>query len=206
MMRRARVLTEAAVEAARPKRLLVYDVETYAVGFADPAWVPQLPTCIAWKFLGQAPSVATSLDFRDINGPMPHLDPVGIRDMLEEFQAAYDAADAVVTYNGLRFDQPILNGGRHYAGMTELAPKLVYDLHLLGRVKGVKKGLDNLAVHYRLKGKKQTMNHAQWQDAYLEEDWATIKSRAVSDVKLTEQLYHKLDEVGRLRPPRRWKP
>jgi hypothetical protein len=191
----------------KPKpKILVYDVETYAVGFADPAWVPQVPTCIAWKFLGRPAYVATSLDFRDLYCPMPHLDPAGIRDMLEEFQIYYDEADAVVTYNGLRFDQPVLNGARHYAGMSELAPKPVYDLHLLGKVKGVKKGLDNLAVHYGLRGKKQAMNHAQWQAAYLEEDWPTIQSRAVSDVKLTEQLYFKLDEIGRLRPPKEWRP
>ena len=35
-----------------PKKLLVYDLETYATGFADPNWVPQVVTCVAWKWLG----------------------------------------------------------------------------------------------------------------------------------------------------------
>ena len=50
------------------RRLLVYDLETYATGFADPSWVPQVVTCVAWKWLGEPRRktyVSASTDFRD---------------------------------------------------------------------------------------------------------------------------------------------
>ena len=193
-------------------KLLVYDVETYATGFADPAWVPQVVTCIAWKWLdtpGEPVSVAevsASVDYRDLGCPMPHLDPRAIRGMLAPFLRAYLAADAVVTYNGARFDQPVLNAMNWYVGYPPFPGALVYDLHAFGKVKGMKKGLDNVATHLGITLEKQAMHHAAWQAAYLEPGWPTIKSRAVSDVLLTEQVYHAVKGDGWLRQPRRWKP
>jgi len=194
-----------------PKRL-VYDVETYATGFADPAWVPQVVTCIAWKWLDEQdgpvsePQVSTSTDWRDPHCPMPHLDPRGIRMMMADFIFAYVEADEVITYNGARFDQPVLNAMMWYIGGKPLRETMVYDLHAFGKVKGMKKGLDNVAVHLGVSGEKQAMNHAQWQAAYLEEGWPTIKSRATSDVLLTEAVYHAVKDDGWLRQPRRWRP
>jgi DNA polymerase elongation subunit (family B) len=194
-----------------PKRL-VYDVETYATGFADPAWVPQVVTCIAWKWLDEQGGpdsetfVITSTDYRDIHCPMPHLDQRAIREMLTDFLPYYQAADAVITYNGARFDQPILNGSMWYAGGPPLPETTVYDLHAFGKTKGMKKGLDNVAIHLGVTEGKQAMNHAEWQAAYLEEGWPAIKSRAVSDVVLTEAVYYAIKSNGWLRPARRWKP
>jgi hypothetical protein len=194
-------------------RLLVYDVETYATGFADPAWVPQVVTCIAWKWLGEQEEsleasvyVSTSEDHRSPYCPMPHLDPAAINAMLLPFARAYHEADAVITYNGTRFDQPVLNAMGWYVGGPPLPEKLVYDLHAFGKVKGMKKGLDNVAIHLGLEQEKQAMNHAQWQAAYLEPGWPTIKSRAVTDVLLTEAVYHAVKNEGWLRQPRRWRP
>jgi hypothetical protein len=194
-------------------RLLVYDVETYATGFADPAWVPQVVTCVAWKWLGEQEEsleasvyVSTSEDWRRGSVPMPHLDPYAIRMMLADFIIPYLEADAVVTYNGARFDQPVLNAMMWYIGGKPLRETMVYDLHQFGKVKGMKKGLDNVAVHLGVSEEKQAMNHAEWQAAYLEPGWPKIKSRAVSDVLLTEAVYHAVKNEGWLRQPRRWKP
>lgn len=192
-----------------PKRFLVYDVETYATGFADPAWVPQVITCVAWKWAGDSARktrVLTSTDFRDAFCPMPHLDPQAIQFMLEPFLEEYDQADAVITYNGARFDQPVTNAMQWYCDLPPLKPKMVYDLHAFGRVKGMKKGLDNVAIHLNVPGHKQAMNHAQWQAAYLEEGWPLIKTRAKSDVILTENVYLAVKERGWLKPARGWKP
>jgi hypothetical protein len=193
-------------------RLLVYDVETYATGFADPAWVPQVVTCVAWKWLDEADAptseaeVSASVDFRDLGCPMPHLDPRAVKGMLAPFMRAYVAAHAVVTYNGTRFDQPILNAMAWYTGLPPIPEALVYDLHTFGKVKGMKKGLDNVALHLGVQAHKKAMNHAQWQKAYLEPGWTTIKERAISDVILTEQVYNAVKSDGWLRQPRRWKP
>jgi DNA polymerase elongation subunit (family B) len=193
-------------------RRLVYDVETYATGFADPAWVPQVVTCIAWKWLDEQGGpesevfVSTSTDYRQRACPMPHLDPRAIREMLIDFVPYYAEADEVITYNGARFDQPVLNSMLWYIGAPPLLPTTVIDLHAFGKVKGMKKGLDNVAAHLGLAEQKQAMNHAEWQAAYLEEGWPTIKSRAVSDVLLTEAVYHAVKNNSWLRPARRWKP
>lgn len=190
----------------KPQRL-VYDVETYATGFADPAWVPQVVTCIAWKWYGQEDvQVRTSLDYAGRTVPMPHLDPGAIKVMLADFIYAYLQADAVITYNGTRFDQPILNGMMWYIGGRPLPPIDVYDLHKFGSTKGMKKGLDNVAVQLDVAAEKQTMNHAEWQAAYLEPGWPTIKSRATSDVLLTEAVHDAVQEKGWLAPAERWYP
>jgi hypothetical protein len=195
-----------------PPKLLVYDVETYATGFADPAWVPQVVTCVSWKWLDEPggltsdPEVSTSEDYRSPYCPMPHLDPRAIGAMLVPFAHAYAEADAVITYNGMRFDQPVLNAMAWYVGVPPLPETMVYDLHGFGRVKGMKKGLDNIAAHLGVTREKQAMNHAQWQAAYLEPGWGTIKARAISDVLLTEAVYHAVKDDGWLREPRRWRP
>lgn len=188
-------------------RLLVYDVETYATGFADPDWVPQVVTVIGWKWYGgEHVCVSASTDHRDPRCPMPHLDPQSIRAMMFPFILDYLEADAVITYNGARFDQPILNAMCWYVGGTPLSPTTVYDLHSFGKVKGMKKGLDNVAIHLGVAEEKQAMNHAEWQAAYLEPGWPNIKSRVESDVVLTEQVYDAVKEQGWLRPARRWEP
>lgn len=210
-MRRAKVLTHAAREETRPKRWLVYDLETYATGFADPAWVPQVVTCVAWKWLDDKdgpvsePQVEAVIDYAP-GGVMPHLHPKGIREMILPFLEALDASDGVITYNGMRFDNPVLNGTMYYIGLSPLEPILTYDLHDFGKTKGVKKGLDNTAEHLGVSEKKLSMNHAQWTEGYLEPGWPTIRARAASDVVLTEQVFHAKRELGWLKPPRMWKP
>jgi hypothetical protein len=189
--------------------ILVYDLETYATGFADPSWVPQVVTCVAWKWLGDAKRrtcVSASTDFRDPNCPMPHLDPEAISKMIDPFLEDLSAADAVCTYNGMRFDNPVLNGTMWLSGRAPLDPILTYDLHDFGKVKGVKKGLDNTAVHLGTATEKLSLNHAQWQEGYLEPGWGTIKARAKSDVVLTEEVFRLKQELGWLKPPKRWKP
>lgn len=188
---------------------LVYDVETYATGFADPLWVPQVVTCIAWKWYGKPArkiQVRTSTDFRNPACPMPHLDPDAIYAMLHSFITDYLFSDGVITYNGARFDQPILNAMAWYTGIPPLPAKKVYDLHRFGRTKGMKKGLDNVAVILGVTAKKQAMNHAEWQEAYLEPGWPTIKARAKSDVILTEKVFDAVQERGWLKPATLWKP
>lgn len=201
----------ATIAPPEPKRLLVYDVETYATGFADPQWVPQVVTCIAWKWYGE-PSVRVATTTRDAGvrpakpSPMPHLEPKNIERMLEQFLPSYETADAVITYNGARFDQPVLNAMAWYCRMPPIAPTTIYDLHAFGKVKGMKKGLDNVAVHLGVTEEKQQMNHAQWQAAYLEPGWPTIKARAVSDVVLTEAVFDAVKAQHWLKPARKWSP
>lgn len=190
----------------RPARFLVYDLETYATGFADPSWVPQVVTCVAWKWLGEdAVFSRASIDYARARS-MPHLQPGAIAKMLGPFLRELGKADAVVTYNGQRFDQPVLNGTMYYIGLPPIKPILNYDLHEFGKTKGVKKGLDNTAVHLGAKEQKLALNHAQWTEGYLETGWTTIKERAKSDVELTEEVYYLKKKAKWLASPREWSP
>jgi len=189
-----------------PARFLVYDLETYATGFADPSWVPQVVTCVAWKWLGEeAVFSRASIDYARARS-MPHLQPGAIAKMLGPFLRELAKADAVVTYNGQRFDQPVLNGTMYYIGLPPIKPILNYDLHDFGKTKGVKKGLDNTAVHLGAKEHKLALNHAQWTEGYLEAGWPTIKERAKSDVELTEEVYFLKKQAKWLAAPREWSP
>lgn len=187
-------------------RLLIYDLETYATGFADPNWVPQVVTCVAWKWLGEKDVFATaSIDYARPRS-MPHLQPAAIKKMVTPFLRELEHADAVITYNGQRFDQPILNGTMYYIGLPPLRKILNYDLHDFGKTKGVKKGLDNTAKHLGALEEKLSLNHAQWTEGYLEPGWKTVKERAKSDVVLTEEVFNLKREAGWLKPARAWKP
>lgn len=193
---------------ATPKRFLVYDLETYATGFADPQWVPQVITCVSWKWHGEPKArtkVSSSIDFA-YPGAMPHLQPDAIVQMLYPFLSDFNEADGVITYNGKRFDNPVLNGTMWYCKMPPLSEILTYDLHEFGRTKGLKKGLDNTAKHLGAAEKKLAMNHAEWTEGYLEEGWLTIKARAKSDVVLTEQVFDAKRNLGWLKKPTLWKP
>ena len=186
--------------------LLIYDLETYATGFSDPAWVPQVITCVAWKWMGKPETyVEASIDYAE-PWCMPHLQREAILRMLEPFLAALDQASSVVTYNGKRFDQPVLNGSMFYVGLPPIGEMKVYDLHDFGKTKGLKRGLDNLAIHLGAVESKLSMNHAEWTEGYLEPWWSTIKERAASDVRLTEEVYHLKEELGWLKSPKVWTP
>ena len=137
---------------------------------------------------------------------MPHLQPGAIKRMITPFLAALKTADAVITYNGQRFDQPVLNGTMYYIGLEPLRKMLNYDLHDFGKVKGVKKGLDNTAVHLGALEHKLSLNHGQWTEGYLEAGWPTIKERAKSDVELTEEVFYLKQKAGWLKPARKWTP
>ena len=178
----------ASIPRLSHRGLLVYDLETYATGFADPAWVPQVITCVAWKWMGEERAyVEASIDYAD-PWCMPHLQRHAIREMIDPFLTALGQASAVVTYNGRRFDQPVLNGTMFYVGLPPLPEMKVYDLHDFGKTKGLKRGLDNIAIHLDAAESKLSMNHAEWTEGYLEPWWSTIKDRAESDVRLTEEV------------------
>lgn len=168
--------------------------------------MPQVITCVAWKWVGKGdPKSSVSIDYAKPKC-MPHLQPEAIAKMLAPFLRDLSKADAVVTYNGMRFDNPVLNGSMYYIGLPPLEPILTYDLHEFGKVKGVKKGLDNTATHLRALEEKLSLSHAQWTEGYLEPGWKTVKERAKSDVILTEEVFNLKKESGWLKPPRRWKP
>lgn len=180
-----------AWKPVRKLRVLDFDIETVAAGFADPEWVPQKVTCIAWSWIGER---TVHVRTRDED------------DMLDAFLAAYNTADMVTGHNIVRFDLPILNSEILRSERTPLSPKLAQDTIKIVRTKGFKKGQDNLGHLLHLREQKKALSWQQWQDAYDEPGWATVRERCASDVRQHKVLRQEMIQRGWLRAPAMWRP
>jgi DNA polymerase elongation subunit (family B) len=182
-----------------PKKILDFDLETLAAGFADPNWVPQKIMCAAWSFLGDDRTPVST-----ICGPMGFFKDAPRRRMLKPLLEAIDEADMLIGHNIVRFDLPILNAECLRLGFPPLPAKLVHDTMSLVRTKGFKKGQDVLAGVLGVVSEKQAMNWHEWQVAYAEDGWKSIRSRCVGDVIQHKEMYPSIK--GWLKPPRKWAP
>ena len=189
------------VRVKRKKEILAFDLETMAAGFADPNWVPQKITCVAWKWMGSVrePHVM-------ISDKAGFFEPELRREMLAPFMESFRAADAVLGHNLLRFDLPVLNAELLRLGMEPLGPVMVHDSIRLLKTKGFKKGLDNMAELLKVPIHKQAMSWQQWEDAYEQDGWPEVVSRCQSDVEMQIIMYERAREAGWLRPPTLWRP
>jgi DNA polymerase elongation subunit (family B) len=189
-------------EFVRYLRVLDFDVETIAAGFADPEWVPQKITCVAWSWIGSDDvSVLTCGGSAGL-----YERPEKRRRMLDRFRRVLARADIVTGHNLLRFDLPVLNAEYMRLGLEPLQSVHVQDTMRIKRSKGFKKGQDNLAGLVQTFERKQAMDWQQWEDAYAEPGWPLVKSRAVSDVVMHKQLREQMIDRGWLRPMVRWYP
>lgn len=188
-----------------PKRILAFDFETLATGFADPAWVPQVTTVISWSWIGEE-YVSTVAVCEYTSQQMPHIQKHAQRAMLEDFLFEYDQADAISFHNGRRFDQPVLNGMCWWVGLPKISPKLTFDTIDLGKVKGVKKGQDNIGVLLNIPVHKLSLNHEEWVDAYAEQGWPVVKERCSSDVVQHKMIRASMEREGWLASPKVWRP
>ena len=84
------------------RRLLDFDLETVAAGFADPEWVPQTITAWAHTWDGNHVEVATLAvaDFYNLDARRQFLAPL---------REAIRQADILTGHNITRFDLPVLN-------------------------------------------------------------------------------------------------
>jgi len=192
-----------ATKAELPEeRVLDFDIETMAAGFADPQWVPQKVTCIAWSWVG-----SDEVKVMTCGGSVGLYErPKRRRLLLEVFLKDYAAADMVTGHNLLRFDLPILNADAMRLGLAPLTPVRVQDTMRVLRTKGFKKGLDNLAGLVRTYERKLSMDWQQWEDAYAEPGWPVVMDRARSDVVMHKEVRAAMLERGWLRPPTWWRP
>lgn len=184
-----------------PKRVLDFDVETVAAGFADPQWVPQRITVIAWSWVGKrAIEHSTRLEGPD--------------EMFRRFLEAYREADMVTGHNLLRFDLPVLNADMIRTGQGILPAILVQDTMRVPKTKGLKKGQDNMAQLLGTRSKKMPLDWQAWDDGYewdaliagKEVGWDIPIERCRSDVRQHKQLRQRMLDEGLLKPPTRWSP
>jgi hypothetical protein len=70
---------------------LDFDCETLAAGFADPEWVPNRITAIAWSWVGEdAVETRTILDYARNLPTFLSMNFLGCKPMLEEFVEALE--------------------------------------------------------------------------------------------------------------------
>jgi DNA polymerase elongation subunit (family B) len=186
--------------AAR-NRILDFDVETIAAGFADPQWVPQKITCVAWSWVGED-KVHSRICGTDGIYHAPHKR----RRMLEALVEAINEADVLTGHNILRFDLPVINSECLRLGMQPLGIQRVHDTMNIVKTKGFKKGQDVLIELNDIPLRKMALSWQGWEQAYSETGWKTVRERCESDVLGHKMLYQRMTELGWLKGERKWRP
>jgi len=195
-----RLSTLPKATAWTPRNILDFDVETVAAGFADPNWVPQKITCVAWSWVG-----SDNVQSR-ICGPVGLFGDSTLRaEMLAPLLEAISKADMVTGHNLLRFDLPVINAECLRLGLEPIRKVLVQDTMRFVRSKGFKKGQDNIGELLRLRNQKMSLSWQGWQDAYDEEGWRDIIARAETDVIMHKEMRLGLIERNILKPPVMWR-
>lgn len=181
------------------RAILDFDIETIAAGFADPEWVPQKITCIAWSWVG-----SNTVQSR-VCGPSGIFGKPRLRArMLSALLGEIRKADMLTGHNIERFDLPVINAEAMRLGLEPVRGVLVQDTIRTLRSKGFKKGQDTLGRMYRTSSEKLALDWQAWQDSYDEPGWVTVRLRCESDVEGHKQLRARMLEEGHLRAPRRW--
>lgn len=182
-----------------PKRILDFDIETLAAGYADPAWVPDKITCISASWVGEN-EVHTW-----ITGQEAWWSREGrARTVLRPFYELLSKADMVTGHNLKRFDLRVFNAEAMRCGVEPIRRILVEDTMGILRAKGFKKGLDNIAVELGVDGKKKAMSWAEWDLAYEDPSWAEVIERCESDVRLHKLIRVEMHRRGWLKPVTTW--
>lgn len=183
-------------------RILDFDIETRAAGYADPEWVPDDVTCYAWSWVGDE-----HVECR-VSGPAACFGPYRKqREWLRPLRDKLCEADIVTGHNILRFDLRVLNGNFMRFGLDSLPPLRVIDTMRLPRTKGFKKGQDNLGVLLETYLHKLPLNHQEWDQAYRQPGWPIVKERCAGDVAQHKAILEVMRERGWIRGvPVEWRP
>jgi len=130
-------------------------------------------------------------------------DEGGYRTMLRGVHEALCEADAVVSYNGVSFDMPRLEGQFALAGMALPPAPTQLDLYKAVRKFGfICNKLDYVAPLFGLGGKVKHEGLEMWKAVRegCPKARAKMARYCAGDVRLTEELYHKLKPYIRNHP------
>lgn len=165
------------------QRILDFDLETLAAGYADPAWVPDKITCISASWVGE------SRVYSWVCGQDGYWSrEARAARVLRPFFDLLRQADVVTGHNIARFDLRVFNAEAMRCGVEPIRSIRIEDTMRVLRAKGFKKGLDNIAVELGVKAKKKQMNWAEWDLAYEDPSWREVIERCESDVRLHKQV------------------
>ena len=116
--------------------------------------------------------------------------------MLQKIHSLIDEADAVIHYNGTKFDIPTLNKEFLVDGLTPPSPVKQIDLLKTARsqFRFPSNKLDYIAQALNLGKKEKHIGHELWIQCMNNDPgaWASMESYNKQDVRLLEKVYHKL--------------
>jgi hypothetical protein len=116
--------------------------------------------------------------------------------MVARAHELFDEADAIIHYNGDRFDVPHLNREFLLAGLNPPSPHKNIDLFktVKARFRFPSNKLQHVATELGLGGKVAHTGHDLWVRCMAGDPkaWALFKRYNVQDVALTEALYYRL--------------
>jgi DNA polymerase elongation subunit (family B) len=182
-------LKPPAILSNSRRRILDFDIECVAAGFADPNWVPVTVTAYAYSWVDEDDITVDAL-------PVRHFYNARMRArFLRPLWDALNEADVLTGHNILRFDLPVLDGEALKLGLPRLPRKQVQDTISLRRIRA-KKGQDVLAHVFGVVDEKLPLNWAQWEAAYGEKTLATVKDRVAGDVRQHKALRLAMLEHG----------
>jgi len=146
--------------------------------------------CVGLKWLGKPVKVFSEWEH-------------GYEGMMQAVHDHLAEADAIVTYNGAKFDLTKLEGQFHLLGMTPPPPPTQIDLYLAARKMGhICNKLDYLAPLFGLGGKVKHPGLELWIGCFNGDPAAQklMAKYCAGDVRLTEQLYKHLKPFIRNHP------
>jgi hypothetical protein len=137
--------------------------------------------CWAAKWYGEK-----TVTFRRIDDP----------DFLDQIHSMIDEADAVIHFNGTRFDMPTLNNEFLKSGLPRPAPYKQIDLLRVVRkqFRFPSNKLDYVCQYLGLGAKTQHKGMELWTGVMAgnEKDWSVMEKYNKNDVVIMEKLYTKL--------------
>lgn len=176
-------------------RILLLDIETAPnIAYVWGLWQQNVATnqlvdssyilCWAAKWYGKK-----EIQFSSIHKTTP-------KEMLLKVHKLLDEADAVVHYNGTKFDIPILN--KEFVSYDIVPPSPYKQIDLLrvarGRFRFASNKLDFVANSLGLGEKIRHKGFELWVECMQgnSEAWQTMKNYNIGDVKLLEKVYVKM--------------
>jgi uncharacterized protein YprB with RNaseH-like and TPR domain len=174
---------------AAESRILVYDIEATNLD-ADFGYV----LAIGYKWLGEPASSTKVLSLDEF--PRYEVDRTDDRQILKAFEKVYLQADAILHYNGARYDEPYVNTRRLIHGMDPLPRRpridLLYTAKSTFRMRG--KSLDRVAKTLRTKNQKSPVAGHHWVRAMsgYRASLQYIVKHCRADVLVLEEVYMRL--------------
>lgn len=120
----------------------------------------------------------------------------GIERMVRGVHNLLTEADVVITYNGLKFDIPMLNNEFIKLNLTPIPPQKHIDLLRTARsqLKLASNKLAYVARYLKIGSKVQTKGFTLWLGCLAGNttDWSAMKEYNIGDVTLLEKVYNRL--------------